>query len=169
MVEGLLAVVAKDIELLTSATKVRCSIMLPTGGDTHIVVYQHGMNGQPDVDFEVNLTAGWSGRARVTRRTIAAALTQEGCNLSANEKAKIPIDRKAALSIPLFDVSSSIDGKIDADNDSLLGTLNIDTEKTLYETSWGSESATAGRDFDFNEAVGRRCQLWGEVFSRLLS
>lgn len=174
-VEGVLGVVAKECESVTRASKIRCSIMLPTGGDNQIVVYQYGLSGHSDVTFEIDLSVGWSGKARLQRRVIVADLAQGPEILQKEWKftpaqcAKIPQDRKAVLCLPLFDVSNSVDGKIDADKDRLLGTLCIDTATPLNETGWGSISATVGRTFDLDEAMRSRCLLWGEVLSRLLS
>jgi NTE family protein len=168
-IEGLLAVIAKDFEMNTSAMAVRCYIMLPSGGDTQMVAYQYGMTGQADADWEIGLRSGWSGKALSKRQPVVADLTGDAMGLSVNERAKIPVDRKAALSMPLFDVSSSISGKIDASEDKLLGTLNIDTATELRSASWGTMSASPGRAFEWHEIVRERCLLWGEIFSRLLS
>lgn len=168
-VESLLAVVNKDLVSKTQASAIRSCIMLPTGRGTQVIVYQHGMTGHPDADLEIDLTSGCSGKAFSHRTVVAADLTEAQWGLSINERAKIPSDRKAVLSIPLFDVSSSIDGRIDASKDRLLGVLNIDTATSLLTTGWGTLGASPGRMFDLNEVVRKACLLWGEVFSRLLS
>lgn len=174
-VEGVLSVIAKECEEITRATKVRCSIVLPTGSDTQIPVYHHGMAGEGDAALEIDLTAGWSGKARSSRRVILADITQESSNfrtewkLTAEQQARIPRDRKAALSLPLFDVSGSVDGRINAERDRLLGTLCVDTVTPLDETGWGNISATVRGAFDMSDVVRGRCLLWGEVLSKLLS
>lgn len=168
-VEGLLSVIAKDFELNTKATAVRCSIMMPTGEDTQIVIYQYGMTGHPDAEFQIKLTSGWSGKAYSLRRVVAVDLAAAQWGLSLSERAKIPDDRKAALSIPLFDVSSSIDGRINSISDRLLGTLNVDTNCELLASHWGTLSTTPGPSFELNDIVRNRCLLWGELLSRLLS
>jgi NTE family protein len=167
-VERLLGVLARDFEQNTAASAIRCAIMMPTGTDTQIVVYTHGMSGYPDADLEIDLSVGYSGKA-LSLRTIGAADLVEGTwGLSVNERARIPGDRRAALSIPLFDVSSSVAGKIDSASDRLLGTLNLDTVTSLADTSWG-EVSTFDKRFVLTDKVKKLCLLWGEVFSRLLS
>lgn len=174
-VEGVLAVVAKECEAITSAARVRCSIMLPTGGDTQIAVYQYGMEGQPDAALELDLASGWSGQARSRREVIVADLVRDAAafqkewDLTPEQHAKIPPDRKAALCLPLFDVSASVDGKIDAYKDRVLGTLCIDTATPLSEAGWGRVSATVRGAFDLSDVMTGRCLLWGEVLSKLLS
>jgi len=168
-IQALLAVAAQEFELKTQASAVRCCIMLPTGHDTQIIVYQHGMTGDPDADLEIGLGSGCSGRAYSERMVVAADLTTAQWKLTVNERAKIREDREAALSVPLFDVSSSVNGRIDAGNDRVLGVLNIDTATSLLSTGWGSLGASPGRGFDLHEPVRKVCLLWGEVFSRILS
>jgi NTE family protein len=168
-VEGLLALVTQDFASKSQAASLRSCIMLPTGRGSQVIVYQHGMTGQPDADLEIDLKSGCSGRAFSHRTVVAADLTEAQWGLSLNERAKIALDRKAVLSIPLFDVSSSIDGRIDAANDRLLGVLNVDTATSLSGTGWGTLGASPGRMFDLSEPVRKACLLWGEVFSRLLS
>lgn len=168
-VQGLLAVAAQEFELKTQASAVRSCIMLPTSRGTQVIVYQHGMTGDPDADLEIGLQSGCSGKAYSDREVVAADLTEAQWGLSINERAKIRADRQAALSIPLFDVSSSVNGRINAAKDRLLGVLNIDTATSLREAEWGTLGASPGRSFDLNGIVRRLCLLWGEVFSRLLS
>ena len=168
-IQGLLAAIARDFEANTSAEAVRCSIMVPSGNGTQMVAYQHGMTDDPDADWEIAFTSGWSGRAMLKRKVMVADLTLDVMGLSKSERAKIPAERKAALSIPLYDVSNSVNGEIDASQDRVIGTLNIDTTTSLSEAGWGRLSASPGRDFDLNDIVRRRCRLWGEILSQLLS
>jgi NTE family protein len=168
-VEGLLAVAAQEFESKTQASGVRSCVMLPTSRDTQVIVYQHGMTGDPDADLEIGLQSGCSGKAYSEREVVAADLTEAQWGLSINERAKIRADRQAALSIPLFDVSSSVNGRINAAKDRLLGVLNIDTGTSLPDAGWGTLGASPGRSFDLNGIARRLCLLWGEVFSRLLS
>lgn len=168
-VQGLLAIAAQDFASKTQATAVRSNIMLPTGHGTQIIVYQHGMKGDADADLEIGMESGCSGNAYSDREVVAADLSEAVWKLSENERAKIRSDRLAALSIPLYDVSSSVNGRIDAASDRLLGILNIDTATGLLATEWGTLGASPGRMFVLNEVVRKACLLWGEVFSRLLS
>ena len=168
-IEGLLAAIAKDFKANTSAESVRCYIMLPSGSDMQMVAYQHGMTGDPDADLEIAYTSGWSGRALSRRKPYVADLTNDAMGLSENERARIPVERKAAASMPLFDLSSSVDGSIDPSEDPLLGTLNIDTTTELDKAGWGTLSASPGRAFEWHDEVRKRCILWVEIVSRLLS
>lgn len=174
-IEGVLAVVAKQWEERTRARGVRCSIVLPTGSDTQVVVYHYGMGGHTDEALEIDLESGWSGQARRWRDVRVADLMddpqsfREEWKLTPAEHAKIPADRKAALCLPLFDVSGSLDGKIDPRNDRLVGTLCIDTSTPLGETGWGQPSAIREGEFVLSEVVREMCLLWGQVFSKLLS
>jgi len=166
---ALLEAIAKDFEVNTAAESVRCYIMLPSGSDTQMVAYQYGMTGHADADWEISLQSGWSGRALLRRKVHVADLTNDAMGLSENERAKIPADRKAAASMPLFDLSSSVNGKIDPSEDRLLGTLNIDTITKLDQAGWGTLSALPERPFEWYDDVRKRCLLWVEIVSRLLS
>lgn len=172
IVHSLLEVIAKDFETLTKAQDVRCSIMLPSGNGMQVVVYQYGMDDDPDVDFQINLTAGWAGAARQKLRPLIADLIEarnnlEEWGLTREQYNKVPKNRNAALAIPIYNVSTSINGKIEVKENKLLGTLNLDTVTTLDETGWKLEG---GADHTLlAPTVGERALFWGAVLSKLFS
>lgn len=174
IIHSLLEIVARDFEA-TGAKKVRCAIMLPAENDMQVVVYHFGMDADPDIDFQMDLNAGCAGHARINLRPFIADLEEAGRNpgewgLTKEQQNKIPKDRKAALAIPLFDVSTSITGKIEVTRNKLIGTLNIDTSTALAETKWKSEEPMPeAESSQLTPEIRNKALFWGAVFSKLLS
>jgi NTE family protein len=176
IVHSLLEMVARDVEARTQAQKVRCAIMLPSENDMQVVVYHYGMDADPDIDFQMELTAGCAGAARVKLVPVIADLAEARNNpgkwgLLQEQQNKIPKDRNAGLAIPLFNVSTSISGKVEVKDNKLIGTLNIDTATPLNETGWRVEDAAPGmgEQMLLTPEVRARALFWGAVFSKLLS
>ncbi|MET0649906.1 MAG: patatin-like phospholipase family protein [Pyrinomonadaceae bacterium] len=169
---SLLELVARDFESLTTSRDIRCSIMLPVGDDTQVVVYQYGMDDDPDIDFRMDLSAGCAGAARKRLRPLFADLSEarkdpSTCGLTREQQNKVPKNRNAVMSIPLFNVSTSISGKIEVSESKLIGTLNVDSTTPLDETGWKLEGE-ADQSL-LAPAVRERALFWGAVFSKLLS
>jgi NTE family protein len=176
IVHSLLELVAKDIETRTHAQKIRCAVMLPSENQMQIVVYHYAMDDDPDIDFQMELTAGCAGAARVKLRPVIADLAEARNNpgrwgLYQEQQNKIPKDRNAAMAIPLFNVSTSISGKVEVTENKLIGTLNIDTATPLNQTGWRVENPDTDTldHMLLTPEVRDRALFWGAVFSKLLS
>ncbi|MDZ8239306.1 MAG: patatin-like phospholipase family protein [Nostoc sp. ChiQUE01a] len=103
-----LKTVAEEIESTASLETVRSYVMLTTETNKLTIVYQYGMNNDPDVDWELEIDAGCSGRVwsthkpsyvkveKVREKPSRYKMTEEQVN-------KIKIDRKFIFSVPIFD------------------------------------------------------------------
>src|SRR5262249_28597031 len=119
-----LAGLAREVEAVTNARRVRAHIMLPTGRGTRIVTYSHGMEiGRPDgaISFtpahalETPDHAGCSGGAWTDQVPTAADLAGAAANPAAwgmtrEQHDKVPKDRRSMLSVP---IRSYVDTSID--------------------------------------------------------
>ena len=172
IVRSLLEITAKDFEALTKAQNIRACIMLPAGDDMQVVTYQYGMDDDPDIDFQMDLKAGCAGRAREKLRPLMADLAEARINpeewcLTREQHNKVPKERMTVMAIPLYNVSTSISGKIEITKAKLLGTLNLDSTTPLGETGWKQEDA-ADQTL-LSPTIRERALFWGAVFSKLLS
>ncbi len=170
IVNTLLERISKDFESGSSVSGVRANIMLTTD-NSQLVVYQYGMDADPDIDFQIDLRAGWSGVAREKLRPVIADLTatSDKLGLSREQQNKIPRNRKSAMSIPLFDMSTSISGKVEVSENKLIGTLNIDTTTSLDQTGWTLVDQPNKEHPKLTHNIAERALFWGAVVSKLLS
>lgn len=173
IIHSLLEIVAQDFESHTGARNVRCAIMLPADDETQVVVYHYRMDADPDIDFQMDLNSGCAGHARINLRPFIADLEEASRNpgqwgLTREQQNKIPKDRKAGLAIPLFDVSTSITGKIEVTKNKLIGTLNIDTSTALSDTKW-RDTMPEAESGQLAPEIRNKALFWGAVFSKLLS
>lgn len=164
-IEPVLKAVADDFEQNTSAKNIRCSVMLPTLRDSRVVVYQYNMESDPDVDLELDLEAGCSGRAWIERRPVFADLTiaQEKLaewKMPQSKQNKVPRDRASMMSIPIFDVSSTTSGLTTIVDLPLLGVLSIDSKTDLSQTGWLDGT---------NPWVIANAKKWSDIIGRILT
>jgi NTE family protein len=164
LMSSVLRSVARDFEETTQARGVRANIMLPTPSQTRIVVYQFGMDTDPDSDLELDVEAGCSGLSW-RKRVPMAADSERARDSFANEwkmtrdqQNKIRLDRKAMFSFPMFELASGTSA--DVASLRLLGTLSVDSSTPLPETGWLDTHSEQALD------IGKR---WADVCSRLLS
>jgi hypothetical protein len=145
-------------------TSVRANVMLPTAVGTRVIVYQYGMDGDPDRDLELPMDAGCSGRAWAERSPVAADLVaaretyEEEWGMTADQQQRVKPDRRAMFSFPMFDLTDAKFAKVE--DLPLLGILSVDTEVALTDTGWVSDRA------------GQAIQIgteWADVLSRLLT
>lgn len=132
-------------------TSVRASIMLPTGRGTRVVVYQVGMDADPDQDLEIEQDAGCSGQCWVDGEPAYADLEEAAADpasfgLTPLQQAKVRPDRKAMLSVPVFDRISV--GERDNPDPPLLGVLSFDTDLTLAQLGWTVEDGIASNSLE---------------------
>jgi len=178
LVEPVLQTLAKIIEDITPATGIRANIMLPTSRNTRIVVYQYGMDEDPDIDLELDMEAGCSGYVWANHEGAYADLEEaktdyERWNLTKAQQNKIKPDRKAMLSVPLFDFGkasvpsnqvNNVRGTViqQVKNQELIGVLSLDTETPLEQTGWN--------DYNISDAKSAYAiaQLWADILSRIL-
>jgi len=167
---AVLSAVAQEIERETAAEDVRVSIMLRTGvsldGEpTRMVVYSYGMcDADPDSTLEMAETGGCSGQAWFSKRPAIADLEEaadapDAWNMTPQQQARIPPDRKSMLSIPIWDHPDA-----ERDPGSVpIGTLSIDSKTPLTDTSWVGPKAGLETD------VVARLFVWENVIRKLFN
>jgi NTE family protein len=127
-------------------TSLRASIMMPTGRGTRIVVYQVGMETDPDQDLEIEQDAGcsgqcWDDKAPAYADLQEAAANPESFGLTPQQQAKIRGDRRSMLSVPIFERIPVAER--DNPDPPLLGVLSFDTDRTLTQLNWTVADGTA--------------------------
>jgi NTE family protein len=148
----------------------RCHVMFPYGGgDRFVIVYQHEMDGDPDVDLQLARGAGPPGDAisatcpivtdwrRVRDHPEASRMTRAQVN-------KVPLTRRAIASVPVFDLRrapSLEDGLIRGL--SLVGVLSIDSDRPAAEAGW--ENGDGVPSVEFVQILKR----WADVVGRVLN
>jgi hypothetical protein len=141
--------------------------MLPTPRGTRMIVYQYGMDRDPDVDMELGLDAGCTGRAWTQRLPVAADLLEARevfrtkWRMTRPQQNKVRTDRAAMLALPMFDLSAqhSTSAQTVADLP-MLGTLSVDSATRLTDTGWVGDAGQAAL------ALGT---TWADIVARLLT
>lgn len=136
----------RDVQETTGARGVRAHVMLPTGRGTRIVVYSYGMvTRRPDGAFsyssdsalEIAEAAGCSGAAFTRREPVCADLEDAARDpgawrMTRQEHDRVPPDRKAMVSVPIWGVNEADVGP----RGTPVGTLSVDTSTPLADTLW---------------------------------
>lgn len=161
LVAPILRSLIRELESGTSATKIRASVMLATERQTRIVVYHQGFDGDPDSDLELALDGGGSGLTWKTRKPIFVDLDQAKqdfakWNMTVEQQSKVKPDRKAMISLPIFDVSKSAQGMGDLD---ILGVLCVDTDTKLDDTQWKTDKSVF---------VMETLKAWADVLAKVI-
>lgn len=157
-----------SLQTVTSATKLRLSVMVPTGRQTRKVIYQLGMEEHSDADLELPLGAGCTGLAYTSGDPALAdledaALNPDSWGMTQTEANKIPDDRKAMFAVPVRAWRSGPGREgVEAAKAPVIATFAIDTDTKLDDTGWTTSGGIDGR---FLEAMMR----WAEVLAKLLS
>lgn len=165
LVEPVLQALAENMQKNTPAENVRCHIMLPTDRGTRMVVYQYGMDNDPDIDLELAIDGGCSGFAWSTRQPTFADMDALKENfiewkMSKEQRNRIPKDRKAMLSVPMFDLAEASLGLESINNLNTIGNLSIDTTTPLEDTLWlGDKQAY----------VVETAKTWADILSKLVN
>ena len=162
LVQYALAAAAEDFEIRVGTRELRCHIMLPTGYGKRIVVYQHGMEQDPDRDLELEMDAGCSGKAFSTRKPSFADLDAAKTDfrtwkMTQEQQNRIPDERRSMLSVPMFDLSRSAK-KRRVEELPVIGTFAVDTTTALGDTGWLSGQSLA-------VPVAQR---WADILSKLI-
>ena len=167
LINFLLGVMAEDLGRQATATNLRANIMLPAGEDKRIVVYQHGMDNDPDIDLELATGGGCSGSAWVNRTIAIADLDDAKATYSTQwemtpvQQNKVRMDRKTMISAPIFALTSLVSQKNNIGEFPLLGTLSLDTDAALVDTGWVQNKS-------YNPEIVDRIKTWADVFGKLL-
>jgi hypothetical protein len=166
----ILASLARTVEAETRAEKVRAHIMLPTGHGTRVVVYQYGMDNDPDADLELAMDGGCSGKAWATRGPAVADLVRAADTFESDwkmtrmQQAKVKPDLKSMFSVPIFDTTNRLAQSV---NDlDIIGVLSVDSTTPLLDTGWLSDPArvehsrlASGTEFLFD---------WADIVGEIL-
>jgi NTE family protein len=165
LVTPVLEAIGLEFERQTRSRSVRVSVTLPTGRGTRIVTYQFGMDRDPDIDLELAVAAGCSGRAWTTKRPVAADLLaakgsfEAEWGLTREQQNKVRVDRQSMMSFPIFDVTDPMSA-VSVDHRRLLGIVSVDSETALADTGWVDDRR------DQAVQLGTR---WADVLSRMLT
>jgi NTE family protein len=166
-VKELLQAMARDVASISHARSLRCAIMLPTGRDTRIVVYQCQMDRDPDLDLEIPTTSGCTGASWKLRGPALANLDEartdpEKCGMARAQQNKIPARQKSMASVPLFNYRNRAVVRSDVGELDLLGTLSLDSSTPLDNTGWVTAD---GADPVFVDKM----RFWADVISKFLT
>ena len=165
LVVPVLQAVAENIQRNTPAENVRAHIMLPTDRGTRIVVYQYGMDNDSDIDIELAIDGGCSGFAWSTRQPTFADIEALKNNYSdwkmtREQRNKIPSERKAMLSVPMFDLGELSLSVQSINNLNLIGNLSVDTTTSLEDTLWLE---------DKRAYVVETAKIWADILSKIIN
>ena len=150
--------------------RLRAGITLPTSlGDQSIVVYNRGMESDPDVDLLLDRLGGPSGQAVKVEKPLIAdweniRLNPEGFRMTKKQAVKIPADRRAVASIPVFDLRRAVQvdqGVMRALR--IVGALSLDSDQPADHAGWTDHTGTP--DGEFVELLKR----WSDVVGRVLN
>jgi NTE family protein len=146
----------------------RASITLPTGRGTRVVVYQVGMDTDPDQDLEIDQDAGCSGQCWVDKAPAYADLEEAAADpgafgLTSQQQARVRPDGRSMLSVPIFDRIPV--GERDNPDPPLLGVLSFDTDRTLTELNWTVQDGTAS---DSLEQAIQISSDWSGIITKVL-
>jgi len=164
LVSPILEAMAREFESRTAARSVRSHVMLPTANGKRVVTYQYGMDSDPDVDLELDMAAGCSGRAWTTRLPVFADLEEAKTTFASTwymtreQQNKVRSDRQAMLSLPIFDLRGPQQASR-VNQLAIIGTLSVDTSTRLEDTGW------QGANVEFAVTRGRQ---WADIVSRVL-
>ncbi|WP_107671046.1 patatin-like phospholipase family protein [Cyanothece sp. BG0011] len=161
LIEKTLEKVAISFKNYSNAEEIRAYIMLPTERNTLIVVYQYGMDNDPDIDWEVPVNSGSIGYTWVSRKHGRVNIEMmknnlEDYNLTKTQVNKIRKDRQAIYSVPIFDLSLSRTEKIE--DLEMLGILCIDTSTSLENTLWLNQDSVCKNEIE----------LWADILALIL-
>ncbi|MCK5934366.1 MAG: patatin-like phospholipase family protein [Fulvimarina manganoxydans] len=148
----------------------RCHVMFPYGGGDHfVIVYQHGMDGDADVDLQLARNAGPPGDAVRTESPIVSDWASvrarpEASGMSRPQVNKVPTSRRAIASVPVFDLRRAPtveDGVIGGLN--LVGALSVDSDRSAADAAWENNDGLPS--VDFVQILKR----WADVVGRVLN
>ncbi|GLI95228.1 patatin-like phospholipase family protein [Methylocystis echinoides] len=169
--QTVLAGFAQEVALaFPGSGDIRCNVMFPHGGGDHfVIVYQHGMDGDPDIDLQLAREAGPPGDAVRTALPIVSDWTRvrarpEASGMSRAQANKIPANRRAVASVPVFDLRRAPvleDGVIGGL--SLVGALSIDSDQSAAAAGWESNDGVPS--VEFVQILKR----WADVVGRVLN
>ncbi|ESX32829.1 MULTISPECIES: patatin-like phospholipase family protein [unclassified Mesorhizobium] len=160
-------------EVLTAFPRsgdIRCNVMFPHGGGDHfVIVYQHGMSGDPDIDLQLPREAGPPGDAVRNTLPIVSDWSRvrarpEAFGMNRAQGNKIPVNRRAVASAPVFDLRRAPtveDGVIGGL--SLAGVLSIDSDQSAAAAGWEDNDGVPS--VDFVQILKR----WADVVGRVLN
>jgi NTE family protein len=161
LVTPVLKAFADEIEHNTPAKEIRTHIMLPTPDQTRIIVYQYGMDKDPDIDMELALDGGRTGYAWANRSPVIASITDSAestINMTQAQRNKVRPDRKSLCAVPMFSVQRA--GAKSVQDLELMGLLSVDSSTSLDEAQW----LTLKKEFLVDSA-----QRWADILSKLIN
>ncbi len=164
VVHRLLAAIAHDIETRSPPKQLRMNVMFPVAGERLRIVYQYGMEADPDLNIQLAIDGGCAGTAFTTGKPVSADLAapkQDAelvgeWNMTPEQQGIVRVDRNAVLSVPLFDTWATGEGE--PEHRQVRAVLNIDTSTPIADTLWANE----------NDPGYRAIMEWSDVVSSVL-
>ena len=103
--EAALAGFAGEVERGTGCANLRAYVMLPMAEDRQMVIYQYGMRGSPDMEWNIGIQAGPSGRVHRDKKSCLAEWQNMRVdpglyNLSDGEASQIAPGRQIVYCVP---------------------------------------------------------------------
>jgi hypothetical protein len=139
------------------------------GSRTRIVVYSLRMKGDGDAELELDADAGCSGFAWNNRRVTIADLKKarehpEAWRMTAQDAWRVPGRVRAMVSAPIMAGDYSPMG-----NAVPIGTVSVDCENPLADTSWVTDAGNAAGQHDSVEKDVERIMLaWADVIAAMI-
>lgn len=167
---ALAACVRQILSSFPLSGSLRAYVMLPFENGTRlIIVYQSGMDDDPDVDLSLLRGAGPGGDAMQIQRPVLTDWRSIRQNpgesrMTRAEINKIPLARRGVASAPVFDLRRATtieDGVLQVSR--IRGTLSIDTDRSSVDAGWSNE-----RDVPYGGFV-KVMMEWADVIGRLLN
>ena len=149
---------------------VRAYVMLPyDNGSRSVVVYQSGMDDDPDIDLNLLRGAGPGGDAVQAQRPIITdwAHIRERPETSSMTRAqinKVPFTRRSVASAPVFDLrrDTTIENGV-LGVARIMGSLSVDSDRSAVDAGWANHENAP--DVEFIQLVTK----WADVIGRLLN
>ncbi|MBW4596444.1 MAG: patatin-like phospholipase family protein [Brasilonema angustatum HA4187-MV1] len=109
LVQPILKTVVRELEESPRLSNCRSYIMLPTDEGKFAVVYQYGMDDDPDIDWEIEMNNGgawseiWNNRKPNLQNIEVLRKNISEYNITKAQVNKIPKDKKTTVVVPIFD------------------------------------------------------------------
>jgi hypothetical protein len=159
--------IASFVEDHWDSQNVRCSVMVPTGRATRMVIYEHGMSQDPDVDLELAEAGGCTGRAFTTGLPVyadlqAAQIDFDTWNMTPEQQAKVKPTQLAMVAVPIR--ASGTPGKSKKDLP-VIATLGIDSSTALADTGWVYDDGSGLR---VDPKLESFLEVWSDIVGRVM-
>lgn len=161
LVKRVLSSLVQQLEGAGLVKDVRANVFLPVGSDRLKIIYQYGMDDDPDLGIDFQLNGGCVGLCFSNSKPAMADLGQAAkndnfiaWNMTKAQQNQVRSDRMAVICVPIFDPNSK------GPNADIRGVLAIDTSTNLADTGWMGGTFNGGPLAFFGE--------WADIVSRVI-